>query len=395
MNFKIEVTNTDVEDKIRENLLSSAQFNAQWKPPEYLLDGILQKHYLYALTAPTGVGKTTWLLLLAALVALGLRMGKHKIKQGNVCYFAGENPDDVLGRWRALSEVMNFDIGTIPVHFIKGAFPIENIKNVLAATEMEFDLIIVDTNTAYAGVSGVEEENDNMQMQHFANVLRTLVDELQKRPTVITATHPKKDADPDNLLPRGGGAFIAAIDGNLVLKNAGKIVELTWQGKFRGISFDPMYFEIEIIKSEKLKDIDGNIIPTVVAKPLTDEQSDKLLADLDDEDMGVMLLLDETRLKPLSLADMADRLMWFQDGGSPNKSKVNWVLTRLEKQRLVEKKNGKAYLTRKGRNHAKTLPNGTNDDDFEGRKRHPFATNDFHKRTNGPAEKGRKNGAFS
>ena len=150
-----------------------------------------------------------------------------------------------------------------------------------------------------------------MQMQHFANILRTLVDELPKRPTVITATHPKKDADPDNLLPRGGGAFIAAIDGNLVLKNTGKIVELTWQGKFRGISFDPMYFEIEIIKLEKLKDIDGNIIPTVVAKPLTDEQSDKLLADLDDEDMGVMLLLDETRLKPLSLADMADRLMWF------------------------------------------------------------------------------------
>ena len=121
-----------------------------------MLDGILQKHYLYALTAPTGVGKTTWLLLLAALVALGLPMGKHKIKQGSVCYFAGENPDDVLGRWRALSEVMNFDIGTIPVHFIKGAFPIENIKNVLAATGMEFDLIIVDTNTAYAGVSGVE-----------------------------------------------------------------------------------------------------------------------------------------------------------------------------------------------------------------------------------------------
>jgi RecA-family ATPase len=105
MILKVEVTNTDIEDKIRENLLSSAQFNAQWKPPEYLLDGILQKHYLYALTAPTGVGKTTWLLLLAALVALGLPMGKHKIKQGNVCYFAGENPDDVLGRWRALSGV--------------------------------------------------------------------------------------------------------------------------------------------------------------------------------------------------------------------------------------------------------------------------------------------------
>ena len=395
MILKVEVTNTDIEDKIRENLLSSAKFNAQWTPPAYLLDGILQKHYLYALTAPTGVGKTTWLLLLAALVARGLPMGKHKIKQGNVCYFAGENPDDVLGRWRALSEVMNFDIDTIPVHFIKGAFPIENIKNVLAATGMEFDLIIVDTNTAYAGVSGVEEENANMQMQQFANTLRTLVDELPQRPTVITATHPKKDADPDNLLPRGGGAFIAAIDGNLVLKNTAKIVELTWQGKFRGISFDPMYFEIEIIKSAKLKDIDGNIIPTVVAKPLTDEQSDKLLADLDDEDMGVMLLLDETRLKPLSLADMADRLMWFQDGGSPNKSKVNWVLTRLEKQRLVEKKNGKAHLTRKGQNHATWLTNGTNNDDSEVRKGHPFATNDFHKRTNGLAEKGRKSGAFS
>ena len=41
MNFKIEVTNTDVEEKIRENLLSLAQFNAQWKSwPRNLNSGI-------------------------------------------------------------------------------------------------------------------------------------------------------------------------------------------------------------------------------------------------------------------------------------------------------------------------------------------------------------------
>jgi hypothetical protein len=34
-------------------------------------------------------------------------------------------------------------------------------------------------------------------------------------PCVLVACHPPKNAGDDNLLPRGGGAFIAEMDGNL------------------------------------------------------------------------------------------------------------------------------------------------------------------------------------
>ena len=56
----------------------------------------------------------------------------------------------------------------------------------------------------------------------------------------------KKDADP--IIP-----YLAAVVLSLqpstatsALKNTAKIVELTWQGKFRGISFDPMYWRSKL-----------------------------------------------------------------------------------------------------------------------------------------------------
>src|SRR5262245_23208465 len=52
-------------------LQSSAEFVANFMPPDYLVDGLLQRRYVYSLTAPTGSGKTAIVLLLAAHVARG------------------------------------------------------------------------------------------------------------------------------------------------------------------------------------------------------------------------------------------------------------------------------------------------------------------------------------
>src|SRR6516162_7945557 len=70
--------------------LSSAQFVADFKPPDYLIVGWLQRRFVYSLTAATGDGKTAVALLIALLVSHGLALGKLKVKRGRVLYFAGE-----------------------------------------------------------------------------------------------------------------------------------------------------------------------------------------------------------------------------------------------------------------------------------------------------------------
>jgi AAA domain len=94
---------------------SSAQFIKGFVPPDYLIDGFLQRGFLYSATAPTGAGKTAVALLLAVDVALGLPFGDREIEKGRVLYFSGENSQDVKMRWIAMSETMKFDRTKIAV----------------------------------------------------------------------------------------------------------------------------------------------------------------------------------------------------------------------------------------------------------------------------------------
>jgi hypothetical protein len=51
------------------SILSSAEFVAGFVPPDYVLDGVLQRRFVYSLTGKTGSGKTSILLLVAAHAA--------------------------------------------------------------------------------------------------------------------------------------------------------------------------------------------------------------------------------------------------------------------------------------------------------------------------------------
>src|SRR5437773_3967246 len=73
-------------------------------------------------------------------------------------------------------------------------------------------LIVVDTSAAFFLGS---EENSNTELGNYARMLRTLV-KMPGSPTVLVLCHPVKNATRDNLLPRGGGAFLNEVDGNLV-----------------------------------------------------------------------------------------------------------------------------------------------------------------------------------
>ena len=217
----------------RKLILSDAEFVANFEPPEYLLDGILQRRYCYALTAQTGAGKTAVALRIAAHVGLGRKLGDRDVAQGAILYFASENSVDVQARWIAMAQHCNFEIGKTNVRFVAGATRLSEIAAQITAEAAQMDdlaLVVVDTSAAtFEG----EDENSNVAAIEHAKRMRSLT-ELRGGPTVLVLCHPTKRATADDLLPRGGGSFLAEIDGNLCARKSDSAVEISWCGKFRG-----------------------------------------------------------------------------------------------------------------------------------------------------------------
>jgi hypothetical protein len=195
---------TTTRSRLTPTLKSALQFTADFIPPNFLVDLILQRGFLYSLTAQTGDGKTAILLLLVYCIAFEVVFGTQGVEQGRVCFFAGENPDDVRMRWIAMGERLKFDQAQIPVDFIEGVFPLPRLRDLVAKADKEYALIVIDSSAVY--FPG-DEENSNTQAGSHARTMRTLTT-LPGKPTVVVACHPTKSADPDRLLPRGGGAFV-------------------------------------------------------------------------------------------------------------------------------------------------------------------------------------------
>lgn len=250
-------------------IVSSADFISGFVPPDYHLDGVAQAGFIYALTASTGTGKTAVMLALTSSTALGTALCGRDVRKGRVLYLAGENPDDVRMRWLAMAHHQGFDPADMDVHFIPGTFSVPGvIERVSADVERlgGVDLVIVDTSAAY--FQG-DDENGNTPLGKHARELRQLC-ALPGRPAVVVACHPTKNADPANLQPRGGGAFIAEVDGNLTLTKADSRVKLHWQVKHRGADFAPLYFALDTVTAPTLVDSKGRPVPTVMAVGMAD-----------------------------------------------------------------------------------------------------------------------------
>jgi hypothetical protein len=323
---------------------SSAEFIRGFQPPDYHIDGISQKGYLYSTTAMTGTGKTAVLLLISALTMLGKPLGDREVRKGRVVYFAGENPDDVRMRWIAMAHYLDFDPDCVDVHFIAGTFSVAEMFDRIR-TDVEAiggaDMVVVDTSAAY--FNG-DDENSNTQLGNHARSLRALTT-LPGKPVVYAACHPIKNADPSNMLPRGGGAFIAEVDGNLTL-NKGDTVKMQWQGKHRGPDFDPIHFELKTVTAPSLVDSKGRPVPTVMAEALSKGESVKRANKASSDDDHVLLAIEQG--KGASINEIAESLCWFLTGGEPNKSRARRAVDRLRGRKLIEMARKGWKLTKKG-----------------------------------------------
>jgi hypothetical protein len=348
------------EDKRRGNgateqpkfaLLSKAQFLAGFIPPDYLVDGVLQRRFVYSLTARTGDGKTAIALSLARAVGSAdsnARFGPHAVARGKVIYFIGENADDVRCRIIGDDATRSDDPDRDRIFFIAGVFDIAALRaEIIVAIDQlgGVDLVIIDTSAAYFLQ---QDENSNPQIGAHARMLRSLT-LLPGGPCVIPLCHPIKHVtDLSQLLPRGGGAFLAEMDGNLTAwRHDETLVELH-HNKFRGPGFEPITFKLEKITTPKLVDSKGRELPTVQAVAISEREEAEQEASAEGEEDKLMAELYSNPNR--SVADLARACGWLLANGEPHKSKIDRVLTRLRIAKLAKKVRGRRWrLTDEGR----------------------------------------------
>jgi hypothetical protein len=332
-------------DPSKPLILTSAQFVAGFTPPQYLIDGIVQRGYLYSVTARTGHGKTAVGMYLGQAIAFGRNVQGHKVLQGPVLFLAGENPDDIRARFLVLADQHKFDPNDAPMFFIPGVINLADaMPLVRAETERVggFSLVMVDTAAAY--FRG-DDANSNAQQGEYGRLLRQLTF-LPGLPAVLVNSHPIKHAQKDNLVPAGGGAFLNEVDGNLTLwSGVENQTELHWQGKFRGPEFEPIAFKMETVTCDSVKDAEGRLMPSVVALPISDMEVG--LAQKATEASDDVLLRAIATNKPLSQADLARLIGWVTKTGHPQKSKVHRAVERLNRDKLIVRSRGDKYRVTK------------------------------------------------
>jgi hypothetical protein len=331
----------------------------EFKPVETIVERLpIPRSGLVALTAQTGHGKTTITTMLEIALARGELFAGCETTGGSVLVLAGENPADWAMHFAATLKdrgitsrgLKNRETGS-NVYMVPGVFNItfalDYLASMMEARSRPLVAVIVDTSAAFYGA---DDENDNTAMRRHAAALRELTT-LPGNPAVIVLCHPTKNAQRDNLLPRGGGSFLAEVDANLTLwKDASGVIELSWAGKIRGPSFDPLRFELVPVTLDLL-DSRGRPLVSVAAHHLADDRAEEMQAkEGDDEDV----LLAAMRRNPGgTLRDLAMACGWVSPTMQPLVGRAGRRMQALAGHGLVEQDRKKQWkLTSKGMKEA-------------------------------------------
>ena len=329
-------------DDIGPKVLSARDFLSNFTPVETIVDGLpIPRGGLTSITGPTGHGKTTISVALEIALVRGDQFAARAVTKGNVLVLAGENPDDwamhlsaTLQESGLTQEDLVDDRGRDSLLVVPRVFGLAGgvaaIRAMLDEVGGSLVAVIVDTSAAfYEG----DDENCNTTMRTHAARLRDLC-RLPGNPAVIVLCHPTKGATRENLLPRGGGAFLAEVDANLTTwKDEDGVITLSHAGKIRGAHFDPLRFVLQPVQLRGVLDSRGNPISSVVAKHLPEERAEQLVTTALAEENRVLLAM--LQLPDASVAELARQAGFVSNANAPQKSTVLRLLKKLEAQKLV------------------------------------------------------------
>ena len=323
---------------------SAAVFAAEYVPLSYVIEPLIRGASLYTVTAKTGAGKTAFNVVAALAVATGRSdiLGLD-VAQGRVAYLACENPDDIRMRLKIAAFLLNIDLETIGDDLVildRREKP-EAVHAALAelAKKKPFALVLVDTLAAFFDGKNI---NDAVEGGEFMRRLRPLT-QIKGKPAVVVSAHPVKNATDDNLLPYGSGAILNEVDGNLTLWKTAEtgIVSLHWQGKLRGLEFQPRHFRFEILGSPDILDAKGRQVELPTMRPASAEAAEDRAKSQAETDRAL--------LRAMLANPAGTQTDWGQTIGRTAKSSVNGRLQRLKKEKLVDVTLGTWSLTPAGK----------------------------------------------
>lgn len=329
---------------------SAAKFCSEYVPLSYTVEPIIRSASLYTLTAKTGAGKTAFNVVAALAVATGRQdVLNREVVKGRVAYLACENPDDIRMRFKIAAYLLNIDLDEIGDRLLILDF---RAKPEAVHAELKrlsehhpLALIIVDTLAAFFDGDNI---NDAVQGGQFMRRLRPLT-QIAGLPSVVVSAHPVKNASEEALVPYGSGAILNEVDGNLTLwKNpATGLVSLHWQGKLRGLEFEPVPFRFEIMGCPDILDAKGREVHLPTLRPSSAEVAeDRQQAEVDTDRKLLFAMIAEPS---------ATQQEWAAAIGR-SKGLVNRKLQRLRGDKLVDETLGKWTVTPKGKKAVEATP---------------------------------------
>lgn len=324
------------------------------KPLEFVIEDLIAKGYLYTLTAPNNHGKTTLAALLAASVSKGINFADCRTIAGRVLLLSGENAYDTDLKLKALGDRVNLsEIDVIPSAFEMRT----HYQDIIDQNDHRiYSLVLVDSVQAFM-MRG--DMNANIEAKEHILSFRHLT-RLKGNPAVIALAHPTKAADPNNLVPYGGGSIMNEIDTNLTLYLNGEIATLH-HTKARQPSFAPKKFRLKVTEFGDMLNNFGKPVTSTHFEAMSSGEAYKEEVKSQDAEIKVFQAL--YRTPELSTSKLAYEVFGCSDNAAA--SRLRRSISDMRKNGYLEP-SGKYLLTEKGVRRARTLlkqKTGDMDDD--------------------------------
>jgi hypothetical protein len=277
------------------------------------------------------------MLALAVATGRGDLIGR-KVKKGRVAFATAENPDDLRMRFMVACFVLNIDMSSVGRDLLISDNRVapEDIVDWIKESGAAFGLVIIDTWQAF--FDG-KDANSNAEAVSFTRRFRPL-SKANGQPIVVIAAHPPKQAKDDSLLPYGGGGTLNEIDGNFTLRrDETGLYRFHWQGKIRGLPFDPVHFRIDRLDCPDVITIEGVRVPMPVMFPIDEEAVEKRSEAIAQRYLALLAAI-------YANPEGSERT-WANATGM-HKSAVHRALEHLQGERLVSQKARRWRLTKDG-----------------------------------------------
>ena len=223
------------------------------RPPEYLIEGVLEAEALGMIFGPSGSCKSFIAIDMAASIAAGAAWHKRATRQGAIIFIAGEGQSGIAKRFKAWAARRSVSLARAPV-FISRVPPrlteADSVKAVREAVARvadeagEIALVIIDTvNRCF----GAGDENSTADMTRFVDAMAAIRDEFSA--TVLAIHHAGKDATQG---ARGSSVLRAAMDfeAGVSKDRAGRVRFGITKMKEAPIPDSPIWFQLVEVPGE-------------------------------------------------------------------------------------------------------------------------------------------------